>query len=441
MKSSKLFLSIFSLLLTNALFAQSFIGQTIDNYAGVYALTTNPANIVNSGMKTDINLFSASAIAGSDYFGISMNNLTNTEDGFDFDEGVDKDPQDDNNFFLNADIMGPSFMFKLNEKSSIGLITRARAFFNLHNINGLLYEDVTNGFDTDSDFSFSNMNMTGTMHVWAEIGLVYGRMLVDNDQTRVKAGATLKYLQGAGGLFVTSNNLGGQYIADQETLTTTGNFTYGTTDAFDNDDINLDHLTSGFGFDLGVVFELGSDMDALSHQNYKLKLGISINDLGSIDYENSSVTNYDVDNKTIDANDFENQDVEDVLDQNYPAIETIENTKITLPTSVKIFADYKLKSKWFISALGTISAVSKDDIMTNTVLNMAVVTPRYESKWFSFYMPVGVREYDGFSWGAGFRLGPLTVGSSSVFTNLMSESTKTADVYVGLKVPIYRKSI
>ena len=43
------------------------------------------------------------------------------------------------------------------------------------------------------------------------------------------------------------------------------------------------------------------------------------------------------------------------------------------------------------------------------------------------------------SFGGGFRLGPLSVGSGSIFSNLLSDSSKTTDVFVGLKIPLYRK--
>jgi len=37
------------------------------------------------------------------------------------------------------------------------------------------------------------------------------------------------------------------------------------------------------------------------------------------------------------------------------------------------------------------------------------------------------------------RFGPLMLGSGSVLTNLLSDTSKTTDVYLGLKIPIYRK--
>jgi hypothetical protein len=49
-----------------------------------------------------------------------------------------------------------------------------------------------------------------------------------------------------------------------------------------------------------------------------------------------------------------------------------------------------------------------------------------------------MRQYDGLAMGAGLRLGPLMVGSGSVISNVLGDSAKTTDVYVGLKIPIYK---
>tara|TARA_B100000929_G_scaffold279706_1_gene257072 strand:- start:16 stop:177 length:162 start_codon:yes stop_codon:yes gene_type:complete len=53
-------------------------------------------------------------------------------------------------------------------------------------------------------------------------------------------------------------------------------------------------------------------------------------------------------------------------------------------------------------------------------------------------MPLSVRQYAGFAWGVGLRAGPLTIGSASALTNLFSNNSKAADLYIGLKIPIYQ---
>ena len=128
---------VFFLLITSMsyqLYAQSYVGLVADNYAGVHGVAFNPSSIVGSPYRSDINVASLSSFGGSDYFGIRISSLFNSS--FDIQDDAERFKRDSNNFFLNADVLGPSFMFNLNDKSSIGVITRARAFFNLNDFNG-----------------------------------------------------------------------------------------------------------------------------------------------------------------------------------------------------------------------------------------------------------------------------------------------------------------
>lgn len=440
MKNQVVSILVIFLLTSVGLSAQSYIGHTIDNYAGVHALTYNPAFVVDSRMRADVNLVSASSFLGSDYFGINVSNVLEAEDGFEFDSEVEKNPKDDNKFFLNADVLGPSFMFNLTPKSSIGVITRARAFFNVTNINGELYESLVDGFDMEQSFDFQNQDLAGTAHVWAEIGLVYGRILLDNRNNFLKAGATVKYLQGAGGLYVNSPQLQGTYNANLQTLSTSGSLSYGSTVDFDNDDIDFENLSSGFGIDLGLVYEWrpdGSVSLSRKQNKYKLKLGVSVTDLGSINYEESTTTTYLLDN-FVDANEFEENDVETALEENYLGDETLEDVSIKLPTALNFLADYHMYKKFYLSLQGSLAMSDSSESLSNSIINTVTLSPRLETKWFSFYSPISLRQYDGLAWGAGFRLGTLTVGSGSILTNLIAQETKTTDIYVGLKVPIYQ---
>ena len=50
-------------------------------------------------------------------------------------------------------------MFNLNKKSSIGVITRARAFFNLNDFNGELFEAILDDFEADDNIVFDSENL------------------------------------------------------------------------------------------------------------------------------------------------------------------------------------------------------------------------------------------------------------------------------------------
>ncbi|MDO7171468.1 DUF5723 family protein [Mariniflexile sp. AS56] len=420
--------------------AQSYIGHSIDNYAGIHSLISNPSNVVDSGFKADINLISVSGFGGSDYFGINVSDILNSEGGFDFESDSNKYPTDENNFFANADIIGPSFMFNLSPKSSIGIVSRVRAFLNINNISGELYESISDNFDINEDFDFNSKDLTGTIHAWAEIGLVYGRTLVNKNTNFLKAGITLKYLQGAGSVFLNSPNFTGQYTASNKELTTTGELTYGNSQDFDNNDITFENLSAGYGADIGFTYEYRPNtiQDSLSKNKnkYKLKIGASITDIGSINYKESVVTIYDL-NKTVDATNY-NEDTQQFLEDNYTGVESTLAQDIKLPTAFHLLIDYRLRKRIYISLLSNLSLIKSNTENANTSINSVTLAPRLETKLFSLYSPISIRQYGEFAWGGGIRLGPLTVGSGSILSNLISDSSKTTDVFVGLKIPIYQ---
>lgn len=160
-------------------------------------------------------------------------------------------------------------------------------------------------------------------------------------------------------------------------------------------------------------------------------------DIGSINYKDATITSYNL-NNTADTSTYDD-DVEEFLDNNYNNTESKKATKINLPTALHVLIDYRLSNKWFMSAQADLSMIKGDNQLANRIINNVTLSPRLETKWFSFYAPVSFRQYGDFAFGGGFRFGPLTVGSGSVFSNLLSDSSKTTDVYLGLKIPNYRK--
>ncbi|WP_339876215.1 DUF5723 family protein [Olleya marilimosa] len=424
------FISFFSV-------AQSYVGHSIDNYSGIHGVIDNPSNIVDSRFKTDVNLASASTFIGSDYYAIDFGNIFNED--IDIEDNSKISPSDSNNFFSNAEVVGPSFMFNLNDTNSVGIVTRLRGFANINNINGSLFESLNEEFENAEDFSFDSSNLVSTYHVWAEIGFAYGRVLYNNEDHFLKGGITLKLLQGAGISYFNSPGFSGNYDASAQTITTNGSINYGNIDDINNDeDFNFDNLQTGFGADLGVTYEWrkGNDTDSKGFNKYVLKLGLAITDIGSITYKNIKQYSFDLNNQTESTIGY--NDTEAFLDENYTSVETTKKLKINLPTALRLSADYHVDKSIYVSVLGAFSMVKNNTEYANKINNAVTLSPRIETKWFSFYSPVSFRQYDDFAWGAGLRLGPLTVGSGSILSNVLSKESKTTDIYLGLKVPIYQ---
>lgn len=422
--------------------AQSYIGHAMDNYAGVHAVAYNPANVYDSPMRADINLVSVSGYLGSDFIGLSFSDLLSSGGEFDFDSDASRHPSETNHFFTNIDVMGPSFMFNVGDIQSFAFTTRARGLFNLNNIDGNLYERISDGFDIGNDFDFDSKNLNATAHVFSEIGITYGREILRTQDQFLKGGITLKYLFGAGGLFANSPELSGNFNGITNQLTTRGSVSYGSTPGFESDSPEFGDHQGGFGADIGVVYEyrkriMDDRVQGQRAQQYKFKMALSLTDIGSINYKNSENTLYDA-NGNVNALEFETKDLEEVLEDNYMGTTVTEDQKVALPTAVQIMADYYIGSRWYVGLHTGLSMRDSGKFHTSTIINTATVAPRFESKWFSVYSPIGLRQYGDLVWGLGMRLGPLTVGSGSILTNLISDKSKNADVYVGLKIPLYK---
>jgi hypothetical protein len=170
---------------------------------------------------------------------------------------------------------------------------------------------------------------------------------------------------------------------------------------------------------------------------YKFKLAVSVTDIGSINYEGAELNTYDM-NATVSTANY-NDDVEDFLDDNYGKTTQDQEVSIELPTALHVLFDYRFGKKFLVSAQANLALSSSVNQFGSRIINTLVIAPRLETKWFSLYAPVSFREYADMAFGTGLRFGPLSIGSGSVLSNLLSDDSRTTDIFVGLKVPLFRK--
>lgn len=439
--------------------AQSYIGFLTDNYSGVHGVISNPANILDSRFKTDINLIGASGLVGNDFYGINIFDAMN-DVNYDFDEEANTSLSSNNNAIFNVDILGPAFMFNINRNSSIAVFTRARGLFNVNEINGEIPDTIDN--DDTNDFNVNEGDFRFSSNTWAEIGLTYSRVLINKEQHFLKGGITLKYLQGAGSGNASGRNVVIDYDADGTDLgggetvgsiTSSGTIVYSRFDDFDTDNYEYDlPNATGFGGDIGFVYEwrpnhqdyektnAKGDTYTLKNKNkYKLKLGLSITDIGSINYKEGFSDTYDINNTGVSEEDLDNaEDIDDLLNSFYTLTNSSRGYNFALPTAIHLNADWSFTNKLYLNLNTDFSLRSSTNQNTNSIANVVSLTPRFESKWLSFYLPLSVVQYAGFQAGAGLRLGPLYLGSGSVLTALTSDNSRGADAYAGLKIPVYQ---
>jgi len=374
--------------------AQSNFGLETDNYGGLHSAIKNPANSADGRSKIDVNLYSASVILATDYTNLTLDNV-NTIIGGDSFESLERFPSSNNEILANVDFLGPSFLFSLDEKRSMGLINRIRVMGNFNNINGELFESVYDGFPTNN-FDFEQSNLDFTIHAWSEIGLHYSQVFLSESKNNfLKGGVTLKYLLGGGAAQGSSDNLQGNYQTTNDQVNLSGDFAYAITyDENQESESYFSELTPGIGMDLGFVYEYrttesqaAANADNIRAFNkYKLKIGLALTDIGSINYKDVETTNYTIDG-TVSSQDLE-ADFTTTLEDNFISNSSRNDIKVSLPTNLNLNLDYHLNKKFYLNLDLNQSLVKKDKFYNNNRLNLLTLTPRYESRFLGAYLPI-----------------------------------------------------
>ena len=453
----RFFLSLFAFVGFFSANAQSYLGYVHDNYAGVQGVLYNPASIVDSRFKTDINLFSMSSSVTNDLYGVKIFDVF--KDGYDYDLEAKKSFSNANNAAFNADVMGPSVMFNITPKHSLAIFTRARAFVNVLDVNGEVINDITK--DNSSSFPTAALGSPNAVgNSWGEFGISYAAVLYQKGQHFLKGGITAKYLQGVANYHFQGTNITVQYNDLGNPLldnyTTTGTAIYGSSQDFStNSDLEIDSKSRGFGVDLGLVYEWRpeytadrADINDLKEVNkYKLRFGVSVTDLGSMKYADGVRNMYDLNRPSLSrptpitqANYDNAGSFDEFMKNNFDHTVVNETVRSYLPTALHADVDWNIYKKFYLNATGDLGVVSKTKLNQSSVANRVSVTPRYESKWFSAYVPISYMDYSKQAQvGLGLRTGVFFIGSGGIVSNLVSKSSKAADIHLGFKIPVYQK--
>jgi len=462
----KLFIFIFFLGLTGVARSQDFSGYGVGSWAGINSLHMNPANVVDSRYKVDINL-----VMGNTFL---TNNAVSIDQRAIFDPSRwDQEGSDSlyilKNFdgsskygIVNLRVQGPSFMFNITQKDAIAFTSNARVFGNVDDMDERVFDYLVNGVpSTDYGITFNEDFMSGNINGWMEYGLTYGRVILDQEEHFLKAGVTLKLLQGLFAAYGTSKDIA--FELGQDTIRTLqGNVNYGHSGnmGFINgeEDFKFKFEGVGFGADLGVVYEWRPNwakykynMDGMKGlwrrdlDKYVLKASLSLVDIGAISYtraENSRDYTANVNDLPIDYFDGVD-DIYELTDRlnNMPGmtVKDISQTRFSsdLPMALIASIDYQVVQGFYLNFTPYI-AFNNGRIDNQKVHNASNLqfTVRYENPWFGAYMPIGYNFASSFNWGLGLRLGPVVIGSGNIFSNLIAGDWRGLDIHGGVRIPI-----
>ena len=448
---------ILSTLLLTTLFSFSqehFSGINTSKRVGILNANVNPAELNNLTGTYEVNVFNFSTNVSNNK--ISFQDLLNGEDI----ENKFFTGSEPANFRLDAIIQGPAFAMKY-KKWAFLINSAANIKVNAIDVDVNFGNAVTNSFLGTAQIN-SNYNQRMNAATWGEIGLGASRTLFENNFHKFNAGATFKLLFPGSYMNLGVDNLNGDItnIAGNVELSNANanvNFSYSGSLANNyQDSSNYSQLFAGglnglgidFGFNYQLKEKIDEDLDEAtkSKSGYRLNTGLSIRNIGSMKFnsDNNVSNNYTLEIQGFDSlnlNQFDGSEsiteIEDVLISSGFLTKTSSNSdfKVKLPTVINAYADYHIHNKWYVSGYmqQKISDDSENDF--TTIQNIYTLTPRFSGKHYEVFLPLSQNEVSNFTTGFGFRLGGFFMGSGSIVTALINDSTQ-ADIYLGFRFAI-----
>ncbi|CAN5373305.1 hypothetical protein BH23BAC1_BH23BAC1_12410 [soil metagenome] len=458
--------------------AQNLIGLANSNYSGTNGLYSNPSSIADSRYGFYFNLITVDFHVNNSFirynapysiFNLANNLSSGKEVNFEENYLKGKLTGDRKLFSLGAEIRGPSFMFKIDPENSIAITTRFRNAIQVNNISEAVARLILGGTDAPElqDLDFFRKRFALNINSIGEIGISYAKILIDNNESFLKGGFTIKKVAGiySGHLI---NNVATYKITEDPfdpteeiiNLDLQGNIGY-----IENHDPHnafklQNWLTgkniagSGWGVDLGITYEYrpgarkysylmdGKEQKDNSINKYKYKIAIAVLDLGGVKYKGINTTSYDfnVRNKSISLNSFEGVKNSDeaalILHEILEPKEIYSSFSSGLPTALNFNFDYKVKENIYVNTLWMPGLRPKQSVAMRHNSFIAVA-PRIEMKHLEFSLPMSmINNYHNFSLGAMVRLGPVIIGSDNMAGLLKLGKPHGANIYTGLSLPL-----
>lgn len=464
--------------------SQEMLGIMNSNFTGVNSSIINPANTVTSDQTININLLAGDFFISSNYIFIHKKDygflkifrvnimdpqflyiyeypqVNYSDSVYYYDYYKNSKPK---NIYLNARIAGPSVMYHKG-KHAFSFITGLRNNTSVVKLSYDLANFIYRGqqFRPQQNITYTDGPMRFTELSWAEIGLGYAYTIHQDYNYTLSAGITIKALLGLGAAYGVINNITYMIPNVDSLYVNNMNGTIGFSMPFDATDNTaaIDPLIkgSGFGFDFGISYlkpYQRTDRNKKSsiwlqgtQQNYLYKVGISLIDVGKINF-----------NKLVQVHEFKN--VTNVL---WSGLRTFHPTSIQellrsasyhllgdsmtsqtsqtkfsvwLPTGASFQFDYNFGNNLFVNAtfvqgvrLGQIS------VRRPTLISL---TPRYETRYWEVNLPVSFYDFRDPQLGLAIRIFSLVVGTEKLGTFLNLTDVNGMDVYFSLGFNIVPK--
>ena len=448
-------------LLVFQLFAQpTNTGIIHDNYVGSDYGLYNPSSIVDSktsfAITTDYGSSYVSNFFARDY---AIYNADNYKGRL-----IDGKKNGYQNRTLDANILG--LKYEIDHKNAIAYNFRFRTFSNQRGIPEAWNENAANYYYPNqinvaqdiTGFSISNLRFT-------EHAFSYAKTIFDKGPELLKAGATLKILNGLRTNYFYANSGTINFTDSTYPYATITNLdaSYGS----DFGTAQSKYKNRGIGFDLGVTYEIRPDfreqyyeMDGKKElvkydmNKYKWKFAASITDIGFIKFvKDTATSNFTVPTVNVDASQL--YDVENNLFFPNGPIQAMalsgtksatQETKfrMSMPTMFHASADYHYKRNIYFNYNMSIPLGGPKDPTKAKYVFVQTITPRIEKEMYSVMMPISQMGNGKFYVGVAGRLSlygySAFIGSNNILFMFGQKSSLTRSFYIGASYSVRYKT-
>ncbi len=499
MKKPQILGFLLLLLLSKPIFSQYQLGFYNSNYGGVSSIRANPANTADNRMKFQLNLFNVGLNFSNNYlvtetpysfYEIAKAGITNPTaitDSFNgapvWQDSYLKEILNgkDKTVNISNDIMGPGFFVGLGKNFGLAYSNRVKTTIQLNGMNESLVRlarfslevpGLNNVFHADAKFGLM-------INSYAENALSFGGVLINKEKHFLKGGITVKSLTGIYNMYIQNKGININFYNSDSLVLAQDEISYGyvkeqyygiltpsgsTRSLSDGlKETIKKQLGGGLGFDFGVVYEfrpkwsdfyqsIDNEMKWKRDRNkYLYKIGVSLNDLGSINYSNSEwVRQYQLrllaNSDTVKWGKLDTLGLTTTSSFSGAVGRVIKHTdsatsySVGLPTTFNINFDWRINRFFYVSG-NWVQSLRKTNAIAVRTPSMLAISPRVEFRHLEFALPMmSAFDYTKFQIGAFARFGPVFIGSDNIGGFFGKTTFNGIDFYAGASIPLYHKA-
>ena len=480
----------FFVLLSHGVFSQNFLGISGSNYIGTNNIPTNPANVVDTRQSVFINLsafgidFQNNFVRWNAPFSLLSLMTQTTPNKYRNADGTKvlwkpsylktSERGKDLSVYANGEARGPSIGIDI-KKWGLGIAggVRYRYFNSLTKTSDAVGKVMVKGTRSE-DFignnyenNYGNLNSSFINEFYGTVG----KIIIDDETKFIKIGGTAKYYVSNNFNNINATNfdftISQNQVNNKRQDLDIKNASFAMTDASNFNSIQSSNFIgqmgqlsgngSGFGGDLGIIYEYRPDFHSFTRNNngkrfinptqnkYLYKIGFSIIDVGFLNFKTNVETN-----TIINSN-------HTILPQTYrkfsgfePVISTSNNifgepnansnSFFVLMPATSIFTfDYHLKDNLYLNLNWRQSILSAN---RRGIINYSGISiiPRFEKKGLELALPFSLENnYKNLNIGFAARFYGFFFGSDNLTGWINAFNPRGLSFYAGAFIPLYHK--